>query len=135
MENDFILKFYAMSSLLAGISGCYIEDFLMIDNEKMMGYSISLVEEIDWLLKEGKTKEEIETIIKENDFMSKDNELTKDESEYLRSYCLRLLGIRYKLFIEEKNKRYNDIDEDYVVIDDEGIVEKSYAKKLNKHDK
>ena len=134
MEKDFISKFYAISSLLAGIAGGYAEDFLMLDNEKMRGYSVSLVGEIDELLNNGKTKEEIMALIKENDFVAKDPELTKDEGEYLRSYCLRLLDIRYKLFIEEKNKSYFDIDDDYVVIDDEEPTIKPYTKKLMKHD-
>ena len=134
MEKDFISKFYAISSLLAGVAGGYAEDFLMLDNEKMRGYSVSLVGEIDELLNNGKTKEEIMVLIKENDFVAKDPELTKDEGEYLRDYCLRLLNIRYKLFIEEKNKSYVDIDDDYVVIDDEEPVIKPYTKKLMKPD-
>ncbi len=134
MEKDFISKFYAISSLLSGIAGDYALEFLMLDNEKMRGYSVSLVGEIDELLNNGKTKEEIMAIIKENDFVAKDPELTKDEGEYLRDYCLRLLDIRYKLFIEEKNKSYIDIDDDYVVIDDEEPVLKPYTKKLMKPD-
>ena len=119
MNRDLFAKFYAISSLLAGIAGDYAEEFLMLDNEKMRGYSISLVNEIDELLEQGKTQEEIVTIIKENDFVAKDPELTKDEGEYLRSYSLKLLDIRYQLFVEEKDKHFTDIDDDYVVIDDE----------------
>ena len=119
MNRDLFAKFYALSSLLAGIAGDYAEEFIMLDNEKMRGYSISLVNEIDELLEQGKTQEEIVTIIKENDFVAKDPELTKDEGEYLRSYSLKLLDIRYQLFVEEKDKHFTDIDDDYVVIDDE----------------
>ena len=119
MNRDIFAKFYAISSLLAGIAGDYAEEFIMLDNEKMRGYSISLVNEIDELLEQGKTREEIVTIIKENDFVAKDPELTKDEGEYLRSYSLKLLDIRYQLFVEEKDKHFTDIDDDYVVIDDE----------------
>jgi hypothetical protein len=119
MNRDIFAKFYAISSLLAGIAGDYAEEFIMLDNEKMRGYSISLVNEIDELLEQGKTREEIVTIIKENDFVAKDPELTKDEGEYLRSYSLKLLDIRYQLFVEEKDKHFTDVDDDYVVIDDE----------------
>ena len=134
MERDFMSKFYIVSGMLSGLAGDYALDFLMLDNQKMRGYSISLVDEIDELLNNGNTKEEIATIIKENDFVAKDPELTKEEGEYLRDYCLKLLDIRYKLFIEEKNKNYVDIDDDYVVIDEDELVEKPYIKKLMKHD-
>ena len=134
MERDFMSKFYIVSGMLSGLAGDYALDFLMLDNEKMRGYSVSLVDEIDELLNNGNTKEEIATIIKENDFVAKDPELTKEEGEYLRDYCLKLLDIRYKLFIEEKNKNYVDIDDDYVVIDEDELVEKPYIKKLMKHD-
>lgn len=112
MNRDIFAKFYAISSLLAGIAGDYAEEFLMFDNEKMRGYSVSLVNEIDELLKQGKTKEEVVTIIKENDFVAKDPELTKDEGEYLRNYSLKILNIRYQLFVEEKDKHFTDVDDE-----------------------
>lgn len=134
MERDFMSKFYTVSSLLSGLAGDYALEFLMLDNEKMRGYSVSLVDEIDALLNNGNTKEEIVTIIKENDFVAKDPELTKEEGEYLRDYCLKLLDIRYKLFIEEKNKNRLSIDDGYVVIDEDEPTLKPYIKKLMKPD-
>ena len=102
MEKDFLARFYMLSSLLAGIAGDYAEEFIMLDNDKLRGYSVSLVGEIDELLNNGKTKED----------------------------CLKLLDIRYKLFIERKSKNLVDLDDDYVVIDDDGnIIEKPYTKK------
>ena len=112
MNRDIFAKFYAISSLLAGIAGDYAEEFLMFDNEKMRGYSVSLVNEIDELLKQGKTKEEVVTIIKENDFVAKDPELTKDEGEYLRNYSLKILNIRYQLFVEKTDKHFTDVDDE-----------------------
>ena len=125
MNGGLFYKFIAISKLLA-ISNDYFDDFIMFDNEKMMGYSVSLVGEIDELLNDGYTKEEISKIIQENDFTAKDPELTQEEGEFLKGYCLRLLDIRYKLYMETKN-------EDYVVIDDdEDQDENKYIKRLKK---
>ena len=97
-------------------------DYYMLSNEKLMSYSISLIMEIDELLENGYTKDEITKIIDECDFCANDPELTKEESEYLRNYSIRTLDIRYNLYIEENNKK-------------EAIVPKELKKKFPKNDK
>lgn len=116
-------RFYAISKLLASSDDLF-DDSLKFD-DKMMRYSVSLAEEIDELLDKGYTKGEIATRIRDNDFTAKDSSLTKEEGEYLRAYCLRLLDVRYKLFMEAK-------DNDYVIINDDESFESPYVKRLKK---
>ncbi len=80
-------------------------DYYMFSDEKLMGYSVSLIMEIDDLLDSGYSREEIFKIIMECDFMANDSELTKEEAEYLRSYALRMLDVRYELYLEEKEQK------------------------------
>lgn len=104
MKNDDIYKLLALTMSLGQMNDIY-SDYFMFSNEKLMGYSVSLVMEIDELLDKGYTKEEITKIIVECDFVTSDSELTKDEAEYLRNYSLRMLDIRYKLYLEEKEQK------------------------------
>jgi len=101
MVNDTIYKFYAIAKTLAN-SYEKFDDYLMLNNEKIMGYSVGLVGEIDELLEMGKTKEEIKNLILHNDYVAKDPELTEEEGEFLRNYSLKLLNIRYELYLEAK---------------------------------
>lgn len=101
MVDDTIYKFYAIAKTLAN-SYEKFDDYSMFNNEKLMGYYIGLVGEIDELLAMGKTKEEIKKLIIENDYVAKDSELTEEEGEYLRGYSLKLLNIRYELYLEGK---------------------------------
>lgn len=103
MNDNSISKLLALTMTL-GISNCMHDNFYLISEEKFMNYSVSLIMEIDDLLDMGYTKDEIVKIIKECDFCAKDAELTKEDGEYLRSYCIRMLDIRFNLYIEEKNR-------------------------------
>lgn len=90
--------------VLSTISNEYSDSY-MLCNEKLMKYSVSLVMEIDELIHKGYTKEEIIMLIKESDFSAIDPELTKEESEYLKNSSIRILNIRYRYFMEEKNNQ------------------------------
>ena len=103
MVEEEIYKLLSMAMGL-GCSNDIYSDYFMFNNEKMMGYSVSLVMEIDELLDIGYTKEEIIKIIMECDFTANDPELTEKEAEYLRKYSLRMLDVRYNLYVEEKEK-------------------------------
>lgn len=103
MSKDDIYKLLALPMLLGNINNTYSEYF-MFSNEKLMGYSVSLIMEIDELLDNGFTKEEINTLIMECNFINNYPELTKEEGEYLRKYSLRMLDIRYRLYLEEREK-------------------------------
>ncbi len=104
MREEEISKLLAFAMSLGSINNKY-SDYFMFSDEKLMGYSVSLVMEIDELLEKGYTKEEITKIIIECDFMANDSELTKEEAEYLRNYALRMLPIRYELYLKEKEKK------------------------------
>ena len=102
MNENSISKLLAMAMGLGIINGAY-DDYYMFSDEKLMGYSVSLIMEIDELLDKGYKKDEIINIIKECDFCGNDSELTKEEGEYLRNYSIRMLNIRYNLYVKEKN--------------------------------
>lgn len=101
MLDELIYKALGLPLSLANSCDEY-NDFLILNSEKMMNYSVSLVIEIDELLEKGYHKEEIQEIIMECDFVKTDPELANEEAEYLKKYALRLLNIRYKLFTDEK---------------------------------
>lgn len=102
-------EIYKSLALAMGLSLGIINDaygyYFMFNDEKMMGYSVSLVMEIDELLDMGYIKEKIIKIIMECDFVKIDPELTKEQAEYLRMYSLRMLDVRYKLYLEEKDEK------------------------------
>ena len=98
--------FYRLFSLITSISNLDNDPYdyiMMMDNEKLMGYSVSLVGEIDELLNKGYTYDEIKDIIMTCDFVKNDPELTNEEGEFLRKDALRILNIRYKIYLEDKN--------------------------------
>ena len=104
MENK--REIYELLSMMMSIgNGNTYTDYFMFSNEKLMGYSVSLIMEIDELLDKGYSKEDITIIIMECDFMKNDPELINEEAEYLRGYALRMLDIRYKLYLEEKEQK------------------------------
>lgn len=108
-ENTFY-KLFSLPLELLGINDKFMDFYMffhIFSDEKLMGYSVSLIMEIDELLDKGYTKEEIIKIINECDFTTNDPELTKEEAEYLKIYSLRALNIRYKLYIEEKEKEHS----------------------------
>ena len=76
---------------------------MMMYDERLMSYSVSLVSEIIELLDGGYSYDEIKTIIMECDFIKNDPELTAKEGEFLRKDALRILDIRYKIYVEDKN--------------------------------
>ena len=101
MSKEKITKLMAIPMIL-GSMGNYMDDFLLFGNDKLLGYSVSLIGEIDELLEAGRSKEEIASLIQESDFSLKDPELTKEDSALLKKDALRTLEIRYQLFLEEK---------------------------------
>ena len=103
MKEKDIYKLLAMTMSI-GNSNTY-GDYYIFSNEKLMNYSVGLVLEIDELLNMGYGEDEINKMIMECDFMKKDFELTKEDVEYLRNYALRLLPIRYELYLKEKDKK------------------------------
>lgn len=103
MTGDLISKTLALMAMLGNLSDIPYDDMMMYD-EKLMSYSISLVGEIDDLIEEGYTKEEITEIIMKNDFRINHPELTKEEAEFLRKDALRILNIRYRIHMEEKDE-------------------------------
>ena len=101
-------KFYKLLSLITSFGSMNdntYSDMLLFYDEKLMSYQVSLVMDIDELLDRGYSKEEIINIIISCNFMENDPELSEKEAEYLRKEALRLLDIRYKLYLEEKNKK------------------------------
>ena len=102
MDKNDINKLLAIPLALGMINGEY-QDYYMFGNEKLMSYSVSLLIEVDELLESGYTKDEIITMIKESDFCEKDPNLTKEESEYLKSYSIRMLDVRYRLYMEKNS--------------------------------
>lgn len=103
MVDETIFKLLALPMTLA-TNDKYI-DYFMFEDKKLMGYSVSLVMEIDELLDKGYIKEEISDLITQCDFVANDPTLTKEEAEYLRNYSLRMLDVRYRLYTDEKDKK------------------------------
>lgn len=103
MVEDIIFKTLSLCAFLS--QGQYMQehygDFYYTQDEKVMSYSISLISEIDQLLEEGLSKEEIREIIENCNFTEKDPNLTQEEGDYLKKYSLRLLNIRYELMNEK----------------------------------
>ena len=101
VKKDDIDKFLAMTMVLGGMYGITYTDDYCFCNEKLLGYSVNLVCEIDDFLEEGFTKEEIISFINESDFTISDPDLSKEEGEYLRKKALSILDIRYELFVNK----------------------------------
>lgn len=101
MKKDNIDKFLAMTMTMGNTySSSYTDDVCFFDY-KLLGYSTRLACEIDDLLEEGYTKEEISTLIRKSDFTLNNPDLTEEEGEYLKERAFYLLEIRYKLFNEK----------------------------------
>ena len=99
-------EIFGAMSLIFGISGLAdrpYDELLIFADEKLMSASVSLVIEIDDLLDKGYTMPEITELIDKADFKEK-LEISEEDSEILRNHAYRLLGIRYNLYMEEKNK-------------------------------
>ena len=100
-------EIYQLLSLMMGIGGMnnnYNNDFLIFGDEKLLNYSVSLVLEIDDLLEQGYTKEEITELINKSNFCEKDSELSSEEGVILKEYAYHILDIRYELFMESKKE-------------------------------
>ncbi len=105
MNKDGIDKFLAITmSIGASYGTSYTDDFCFF-NDKLLGYSVGLVCEIDDLLEEGYTKDEIHSFIMESDFALNNPELTSEECGYLKNRALELLEIRWELFTEKEAKK------------------------------
>ena len=109
MNGGLFYKFLAISKLLA-ISNDYFDDFLMFGYEKIIGYYVSLVEEIDKLLNDGYTKEEIISFINQTDFTKQHPELTEEENDYLKNFALDIFDIRYNIYLEHKDDKIEVIE-------------------------
>ena len=105
MNKDLISRTLALMMTLNVMNDSeYANLMTMYYSEKLMGYHVSLVIEIDDLLDEGYAYDEIKEFIKTCDFKKNDPELTEQEAEYLRMEAYRLLDIRYKLYMDEKKQ-------------------------------
>lgn len=94
-------------SLMMGIGGMNnnpYNDFLIFGDVKLLNYSVSLVLEIDDLLEQGYTKEEITELINKSNFCEKDLELSSEEGVILKKHAYHILDIRYHLFMESKKE-------------------------------
>lgn len=101
MTEESIYKLLLPTMLLGNPNNLF-GDYYMLNSEKLIGYSVSVVMEIDELLDKGYSKEEITSLIMRCDYTVRDQNLTKEEGECLRKYSLKMLDIRYKLYLEEK---------------------------------
>ncbi len=101
-NGELIYKVLSFMLTLNNLSDNPYDDIMFMYDEKLMGYSVSLIGEIDELLDKGYSYDEIKEIIRECDFVNNDPELTKEEGEFLRKDALRILNIRYRLYEEEK---------------------------------
>ena len=90
-------------SLIFGLTNSQYDEMMIFGDEKLMSASVNLVTEIDDLLDKGYTMPEITELIDKANFKEK-LEVTDDDAEILRNHAYRLLGIRYNLYMEEKNK-------------------------------
>ena len=98
---------YKLLSLIMGIGNLSNEELKYLDmpfNEKLMSYSISLVVEIDDLIDEGYSYDEIKEFIRTCDFKKNDKDLTEEEENYLRMDAYRILKIRYNIYNEDKEE-------------------------------
>ena len=103
-EYQGMLKLLSLAMSIGNMDDQTYSDFMFMFDEKLMGYSVSLVMEIDELLDRKYTKEEIIEIINNCDFQKNDPELTNEEVSYLRNEALRLLDIRYRIYMDDKYK-------------------------------
>lgn len=105
MKQDNIYKLLALSMSLSSY-----DDFLLCD-EKLMGYSVNLVIQINDLLDEGYTKEEIYKMIEETNFKERIDNLSDEEAIVLKNEAFRLLEIRYDIYVENNDikKRKKDL--------------------------
>ena len=99
-----VLSLMMSVSTMNGLSS-YYDDLMFMYDEKLMGYSVSLVIEIDDLIDKGYNKEEIRDMINDSDFRKNDKELTEEEASYLKKEAYKLLNIRYNIYEEEKDKK------------------------------
>ena len=111
MNNKKVI--FQLVSLMMGIGGMNnnpYNDFLIFGDKKLLNYSVSLVLEIDDLLEQGYTKEEITELINKSNSCEKDSELSSEEGVILKEHAYHILEIRYHLFMEikkeEKKKKY-----------------------------
>jgi len=92
----------ALSLMLSISASCGYDSYMMMASEEFMNGSVSLVLEIDDLLDNGYSKDEIRMLIEKCDF-SKKMLLTEEETEDFRNYAYYLLNIRYNLYLDEKS--------------------------------
>ena len=102
-NSELIYKAFALIGALGNFHDDSYSDIMMMYDEKLMGYSISFVGEIDDLLAEGCSYDEIKELILACDFVKDNPELTMAEGEFLRREALKILAIRYRIYLENKN--------------------------------
>lgn len=111
--NNNIFNFFSFYSMLSGSYGDSLEDIMYCLNDKVRDLRLSLTFEVIELYEDkGYTYEEISYMI---DNSSLDNEnLTKEEIEYLKRDAKKVLDIRKSLKEKSKTKikeKENDIYE------------------------
>lgn len=104
MEKENVNKLLSLMMGIGGMNNNPYNDFLIFGDKKLLNYSVSLVLEIDDLLEQGYTKEEITELINMSNFCEKDHSLSNEEGEILKNYAYHILEIRYELFIESKKE-------------------------------
>ena len=101
--KELIYKTLSLMTALSNLNDNPYNDIMMMYDERLMSYSVSLVSEIIELLDGGYSYDEIKELILECDFVKIYPELAKEEGEYLRKDALKMLDIRYQIYMEDKN--------------------------------
>ena len=103
--GDLIHSVFMFMNSLGNFNDDVYSELIMAYDEKLMGYSVSIVSEIIELLEEGYSYDEIKELIMECDYAKTDPELTEEEIAFLRKDALKILNIRYRIYMDEKNTK------------------------------
>ena len=102
--NDKNKKLVFLMNALSLINGNY-DDFLITGDDKLLGYSMELLLEIQELIEEGYTKDEIRGMIIQTNFRKNDNNISEWEEEMLKKDALFILDIRYEIWLKNKHEK------------------------------
>ena len=103
--SELIYRTLSLMTALANLDSNYYDDVMFMYDEKLMSYSVSIVGEIIELLENGYSYDEIKKLIMECEYAKVYPELTKEEISFLRKDALKMLNIRYKIYMDEKNTK------------------------------
>ena len=102
-NSELFYKVMSFMNAIANVDNNYYDDVMFMYDEKLMSYSVSIVGEIIELLENGYSYDEIKKLIMECDYQKAYPELTDEEVAFLRKDALKMLNIRNKIYMEEKN--------------------------------